>query len=348
MQGLVPPPELGLLAEAKALMNWHQRHRFCPNCGAPSRPSVSGFRRDCPSCSTQHFPRTDPVAIMLAVRGDHCLLGRSARFASRVYSALAGFIEHGETIEAAVRREIKEEAGVSCGRVTYLASQPWPFPMSLMIGCHAEALTDEITIDREELEDARWFSRAECASILAGAHPEVACPAAVRHRALADQGVRRGGLNFRRAARRARREAREARSDDSATRPRNSSRSRNARHARGKREGRAFASASARSSRPGKRERSLAIPFRFARTLPATRAPGSAKDRDTRCRTSLASAKLSLRTPRGGRRTAPIRVPSCGKRGVPRRTMRKVMRSPDGGLAGERLLRGRARQGAKA
>jgi len=177
MQGLVPPPELGLLAEAKALMNWHQRHRFCPNCGAPSRPSVSGFRRDCPSCNTQHFPRTDPVAIMLPVRGDHCLLGRSARFASRVYSALAGFIEHGETIEAAVRREIKEEAGVTCGRVTYLASQPWPFPMSLMIGCHAEALTDEIIIDREELEDARWFSRAECASILAGTHPEVACPA---------------------------------------------------------------------------------------------------------------------------------------------------------------------------
>jgi NAD+ diphosphatase len=178
MQGLVPPPELGLLAEAKALMNWHQRHRFCANCGAPSHPSVSGFRRDCPSCEAQHFPRTDPVAIMLAVRGDKCLLGRSARFASRMYSALAGFIEHGETIESAVRREIKEEAGISCGRVTYLASQPWPFPMSLMIGCHAEALTEEIIIDREELEDARWFSRAECALILAGKHPDgVACPA---------------------------------------------------------------------------------------------------------------------------------------------------------------------------
>jgi NAD+ diphosphatase len=178
MQGLVAPPELGLLAEAKALMNWHQRHRFCPNCGAPSRPSVSGFRRDCPSCNTQHFPRTDPVAIMLAVRGERCLLGRSARFASRVYSALAGFIEHGETIESAVRREIKEEAGIICGRVSYLASQPWPFPMSLMIGCHAEALTEEIAIDREELEDARWFSRAECASILAGTHREgIACPA---------------------------------------------------------------------------------------------------------------------------------------------------------------------------
>ena len=177
MQGLVSPPELGLLGEAKALMNWHQRHRFCPNCGAPSQASVSGFRRDCASCRTQHFPRTDPVAIMLPVRGDKCLLGRSARFATRVYSALAGFIEHGETIEAAVRREIKEEAGILCGRVTYLASQPWPFPMSLMIGCHAEALTEKIVIDREELEDARWFSRAECTSILAGSHPQVACPA---------------------------------------------------------------------------------------------------------------------------------------------------------------------------
>jgi NAD+ diphosphatase len=177
VQGLVAPPELGLLAEAKALMNWHQRHRFCANCGQPSLVSVSGFRRDCQSCKAQHFPRTDPVAIMLPVRGDRCLLGRSARFASRVYSALAGFIEHGETIEAAVRREIKEESGIVCGRVTYLASQPWPFPMSLMIGCHAQALTEEIIIDPQEIEDARWFTRAEIISMLAGQHPDgVACP----------------------------------------------------------------------------------------------------------------------------------------------------------------------------
>jgi NAD+ diphosphatase len=177
VQGLVAPPELGLLAEAKALMNWHQRHRFCANCGTLSNVSVSGFRRDCPNCRAQHFPRTDPVAIMLPVRGEHCLLGRSARFASRVYSALAGFIEHGETIEAAVRREIKEESGIVCGKVTYLASQPWPFPMSLMIGCHAQALTEEIRIDPDEIEDARWFSRAEAASMLAGAHADgLACP----------------------------------------------------------------------------------------------------------------------------------------------------------------------------
>jgi NAD+ diphosphatase len=194
VQGLVPPPELGLLAEAKALMNWHQRHRFCANCGKPSIVTVSGFRRDCPNCETQHFPRSDPVAIMLPVSGDRCLLGRSARFASRVYSALAGFIEHGETIEAAVRREIKEEAGITCGRVTYLASQPWPFPMSLMIGCHAQALTEEIVIDREELEDARWFSRAEIAAMLKSEHPEgILCPPpiAIAHwlvRAFAEAG----------------------------------------------------------------------------------------------------------------------------------------------------------------
>ena len=194
VQGLVPPPELGLLAEAKALMNWHQRHGFCANCGRKSLVSVSGFRRDCPECKAQHFPRTDPVAIMLPLRGDYCLLGRSARFQSRVYSALAGFIEHGETIEAAVRREIKEESGIVCGKVTYLASQPWPFPMSLMIGCHAQALSEEIVIDPEEIEDARWFSRAEASSMLAGQHPqELLCPPpiAIAHwliRAFIEQG----------------------------------------------------------------------------------------------------------------------------------------------------------------
>ena len=179
VQGLVVPPELGLLGEAKALMNWHQRHRFCANCGALSQASVSGFRRDCPACKTQHFPRTDPVVIMLPVRGDSCLVGRSARFATRMYSALAGFVEHGETIESAVRREIKEEVGIICGHITYLASQPWPFPMSLMIGCHAQALTEEITVDPEEIEDARWLTRAEAATMLAGKHPDIACPPSI-------------------------------------------------------------------------------------------------------------------------------------------------------------------------
>jgi NAD+ diphosphatase len=172
VQGLVPAEELGALAMAKSLLFWHQRHRFCPNCGAPTALSAAGFRRDCPSCKAQHFPRTDPVVIMLVTRGDKCLLGRQARFVAGSYSALAGFLEPGESIEDAVRREVFEEAGVRVGFVRYLASQPWPFPSSLMIGCHAEGLTDDIVRDEDELEDARWFSRDEVRSMLDRRHPE--------------------------------------------------------------------------------------------------------------------------------------------------------------------------------
>ncbi len=172
VQGLVGQDDLPPLAEAKALLHWHARHRFCSNCGAPSRVTDGGWRRDCPACKAQHFPRTDPVAIMLATRGDRALLGRSGRFASTMWSCLAGFIEPGEAIEDAVRREVLEEAGIRCGRVDYLFSQPWPFPSSLMIGCHAEALNDDIVIDRDELEAARWFSRDELAAMLLRRHPE--------------------------------------------------------------------------------------------------------------------------------------------------------------------------------
>jgi NAD+ diphosphatase len=172
VQGLVGPEELGTLGEAKAVLDWHARHRFCANCGAPTTVNAGGWRRECGACGAQHFPRTDPVAIMLAHRGEYCLLGRQARFAPGVYSCLAGFIEPGETIEDAVRRETREEAGVICGEVTYFASQPWPFPSSLMIGCFAEALGEEITVDRAELEDARWFSRDEVAAMLEKRHPQ--------------------------------------------------------------------------------------------------------------------------------------------------------------------------------
>ena len=176
-QGLLPPHEIGSLGEAKALTYWHLRHRFCSACGAPSKLVSGGWRRDCPTCGAQHFPRTDPVAIMLAVSGNRCLMGRQGRFQANMYSALAGFIEPGETIEDAVRREIHEEAGIRIGRVDYVCSQPWPFPASLMIGCFGEALGDEIVIDRTELEDARWFDRDEVALMLRGRHPaRLSCP----------------------------------------------------------------------------------------------------------------------------------------------------------------------------
>jgi NAD+ diphosphatase len=172
VRGLVDADHLPPLAEAKALLNWHVRHRYCSNCGAPTEVVEAGWRRDCPSCKAQHFPRTDPVVIMLAICGERCLLGRSHRFQPGMWSCLAGFVEPGEAIEEAVRRETREESGIVLGRVNYFASQPWPFPTSLMIGCHAEALSHEITIERAELEDARWFPREEVALMLARAHPE--------------------------------------------------------------------------------------------------------------------------------------------------------------------------------
>ena len=172
VRGLVEAEHLPPLAEGKALLNWHGRHRFCPNCGAATNLVEAGWRRDCPSCRAQHFPRTDPVVIMLAVAGERCVLGRSHRFQPGMWSCLAGFVEPGEAIEDAVRRETCEEAGIICGRVSYFASQPWPFPTSLMIGCHAEALSREIVIDRAELDDARWFDREEVASMLLRRHPD--------------------------------------------------------------------------------------------------------------------------------------------------------------------------------
>ena len=172
MQGLVAQDHLPPLAEAKAMLHWHARHRFCSNCGAPSALVEAGWRRDCPVCKATHFPRTDPVVIMLAVDGDRCLLGRQTRFVKGLWSCLAGFVEPGETIEEAVRRETREEAGIACGRVRYFATQPWPFPMSLMIGCHAQALTRDIAVDPAELEGARWFDREEVALMLLRRHPD--------------------------------------------------------------------------------------------------------------------------------------------------------------------------------
>jgi NAD+ diphosphatase len=184
VQGLVDPVHLPPLAEAKALLLWHARHRFCSVCGTASRVVDGGWRRECPACGAQHFPRTDPCVIMLAVKGERCLLGRSPRFGNGMWSCLAGFIEPGESVEDAVRRETLEEAGVVCGQVAYFRSQPWPFPMSLMIGCHAEALTDTITVDESELDGARWFDREEVVAMLARRHPDglyTPPPSAIAH-----------------------------------------------------------------------------------------------------------------------------------------------------------------------
>lgn len=163
-----------LVAMAKALHGWHESHGFCAACGARSVMSKGGWQRDCPACKKPHFPRTDPVVIMLITRGNSVLMGRSPGWPERMYSLLAGFVEPGETIEAAVRREVYEETQVEVGAVGYLASQPWPFPTSLMIGCRGEALSEEITIDPKEIEDALWVPREEIMQAMAGDHPRIA------------------------------------------------------------------------------------------------------------------------------------------------------------------------------
>jgi NAD+ diphosphatase len=156
----VPKPEASVLAHARGLMHWRSRHRFCGLCGAACIIKSSGHVMLCTACETQHFPRTDPAVIMLVHKDGKALLGHSTRFPrATMYSTLAGFVEPGETLEEAVRREVLEEVGVSCGDVHYHSSQPWPFPGNIMLGFYAEGLTDEITIDPEELKDARWFTR---------------------------------------------------------------------------------------------------------------------------------------------------------------------------------------------
>jgi NAD+ diphosphatase len=158
-----------LFAAALSLASWHLRHTFCSVCGQPSAIVRGGWARRCGSCSAEHFPRVDPVVIMLAEHDGRLLLGRQPQYPPGRYSALAGFVEPGETIEAAVARELGEEAGIDVTDVRYIASQPWPFPSSLMIGCTARATGDRLTIDHDELDDARWFTRAEVAAAVAGA-----------------------------------------------------------------------------------------------------------------------------------------------------------------------------------
>lgn len=167
--GVLPSDELAIYGAARALVGWHTRHRFCAMCGNATVLVKGGWQRNCtdPACKAEHFPRTDPVTIMLVEHEGKVLLGRQPRFPAGRYSALAGFIEPGETIEEAVAREVFEEAGIRVRDVSYVASQPWPYPSSLMIGCHAYTDDPAITMDVTEMEDVRWFTREEVVDAMA-------------------------------------------------------------------------------------------------------------------------------------------------------------------------------------
>ncbi|MCL4766234.1 MAG: NAD(+) diphosphatase [Hyphomicrobiaceae bacterium] len=174
MQGVLPPEELSLLGLAKALAAWHENTRCCGHCGGTTLVKDGGWKRKCWACGQEHFPRTDPVVIMLIVdpANDRCLLGHEERFAEKMWSTIAGFIEPGEDIEHAVRRETKEETSVEVGEVRFHSAQPWPFPHSLMIGCIGIARTTAVKIDPNEIQDARWFPREEASQMLEGKHPD--------------------------------------------------------------------------------------------------------------------------------------------------------------------------------
>ncbi len=176
--GALSALEANLVSTARSITEWHASHRFCARCGTESQPTDAGWKRVCPSCKTEHFPRTDPVAIMLPILGDECLLGRSPGWPQGFWSCLAGFVEPGESIEQAACREVFEEAGVTClpSKARYLFCQPWPFPSSLMMGIHLIAESKDIKIDPAEIEDARWFTKDEARDIMADRHPEVYAP----------------------------------------------------------------------------------------------------------------------------------------------------------------------------
>lgn len=172
----MPAADAAIAAQARTLVDWHARHHHCAVCGGGTRSVQGGANRICFDCQAQHFPRTDPVAISLVVKGDRCLLGRGPGWPESMYSALAGFVEAGESLEDAVRREVFEESAVRVGDVRYLCSQPWPFPSSLMLGCIALAESEELQIDRVELDDARWFTRDALRAALAGRRTDLTVP----------------------------------------------------------------------------------------------------------------------------------------------------------------------------
>lgn len=182
--GALPQGELAILAQARSLLHWHERHGYCANCGVKTEMRDAGYRRHCAACATDHFPRTDPVIIIAVRHKTRILLGRQSAWPEGMYSTLAGFMEPGETIEEAARREVFEEAGIRVGDIKFHSNQPWPFPSSLMIGLIGEALTDDIVIDPKELETARWFEHDEIQSMLDRNHPlglNAPLPLAIAH-----------------------------------------------------------------------------------------------------------------------------------------------------------------------
>jgi NAD+ diphosphatase len=191
--------EAALLAYAKAMTHWHHRHRFCGDCGSPTRSIHGGHLRLCsnPRCGQQHFPRTDPAIIVLVTRGERCLLGRQAAWPPGRYSIIAGFVEPGENLETAVAREVWEETGVEVGEVHYHASQPWPFPSSLMLGFTARAVSTSIRLNDGELEDARWLSRDEIVSELSRGTLRLPPDVSISYRLIEDWFDARGSTSLR-------------------------------------------------------------------------------------------------------------------------------------------------------
>jgi NAD+ diphosphatase len=194
VRGIAPSlsaADAGIVAQARSILDWHGRNRFCGACGSPTSVKKGGSSRQCSGCEAEVFPRTDPVVIMVVWRDDKCLLGRRSGRPGGAYSCLAGFVDQGETIEEAVRREVMEEAGVVVDEVKYHASQPWPFPSSLMIGCFAHAATDEVHLDDLELADARWFTRDDVRRALESPSEilTVPGPVAIAHHLLSDWSV---------------------------------------------------------------------------------------------------------------------------------------------------------------
>jgi NAD+ diphosphatase len=195
----LPARDTAIAGQAKALLDWHKRHGFCPNCGAPTQLRDGGYRRLCLQCGAEHFPRTDPVVIMLPVFKNECLVGRSPRFPPQHFSAFAGFVEPGESMEEAVRRELREEVNLAVGTVRYHATQPWPFPSSLMLGCYAQALSRDFQIDGDEIEDARWLTKDDVRARLANSiEDEIKLPVtiAIAHYLIRDWAEERSGLRF--------------------------------------------------------------------------------------------------------------------------------------------------------